>query len=60
MIARGITASVLIQQLEALIRLHGDREVFVGGGDYPAGVRGAELQDDRDNPYVPEGTIYIQ
>lgn len=60
MIPPGITASELIRQLKALIRLHGDREVFAGGRDYPAGVRGAELQADRGNPYVPEGKIYIQ
>lgn len=59
MIAPGIKASELVKQLQQLIEEHGDQQVFAGGGDYPGGVGGVDVQRDR-NPYVPKGVFYIR
>lgn len=56
----GIKASELVKQLEKLIRIHGDREVSAGGGDYPEGVSGVHLQTRSNDPYIPQGNFYIR
>lgn len=55
----GIKVSELIEMLQHLLEKHGDCEVISGGGDYPEGVRRAKFQTRNDDPYVPQGTIYI-
>ncbi|TSP14052.1 hypothetical protein [Cupriavidus campinensis] len=56
---RGIKASELIKQLQDLIEEHGDREVIIGGGDYPEPCRSVSFQTKRHDPYIPEGTFYL-
>lgn len=58
MINAGIRASELIEKLEKMIKKHGDRMVFAGGGDYPDGVESVILKR-RNDPYVPKGSFYI-
>lgn len=55
----GIKASELIKKLQEQIDRHGDREVIVGGGDYPEGCSGVIFQRDDNNPYVPKGTFKV-
>lgn len=54
----GVPASELVKQLAELIERHGDREVFCGGGDYPAGVGGVSLETKGD-AYIPRGVFYV-
>ncbi len=51
--------SELILKLQALLKEHGDREVFAGGEDYPGGVSDAMVVT-RGDGYLPEGCVKIQ
>jgi len=57
--SKGIKAFELIAQLQNLIDQHGDREVITSGADYSEEVRVARFQTRDNDPYIPEGTIYI-
>lgn len=54
-----IKASELIKKLKEMLDKHGDREVIIGGTDYPEGCSGVILQKDDNNPYVPKGSFKI-
>lgn len=58
MLQSGIKASELIKQLEKQIKLHGDCEVFAGGGDYPEGVSGVSFKLTGDS-YHPDRCFRI-
>ncbi len=52
-------ASELIEILETLIEMYGDKYVFHGGGDYPDCVNGIEYIDHNKNPYIPKDSFEI-
>lgn len=58
MIGDGMKASELIKELEKMIKIHGDREVYSGGEDYPGGVSGVGF-NKKDNAYEPAGSFRI-
>jgi hypothetical protein len=58
MMSSGIKASELIVLLQDIMRKHGDREIFSGGADYPAGVRCITVEKI-GNGYVPKGAFFI-
>lgn len=55
----GIKASELIAQLQELVKEHGDRPVYSGGTDYPAGVENVSYWAKGDS-YIPKGAFYIE
>ena len=58
MYPEGMKASQLIIELQKQIMLHGDHEVYSGGGDYPEGVS-AVVFDPRGDSYHPKNCFKI-
>ena len=58
MFSHGIKASELIILLKKQIQLHGDLEVYSGGGDYPEGVDRV-IYEAIGNSYVPKNSFRI-
>jgi hypothetical protein len=59
MYSRGIKASDLANILLELVKTHGDKEVWVSGGDYPEGAKGARYKKKSNDNYIPDGVIVI-
>lgn len=55
----GIKASKLIKQLQEAIKLHGDREVWTGGQDYPSGVTAVYFRNKPDDGYYPANVFTV-
>jgi|GEM_PF-5233779 len=58
MMGYGIKATELIKQLQAQIAIHGDCEVWCGGGDYPEGVKTVTFTI-KGNTYIPAGSFKL-
>jgi hypothetical protein len=58
MFMHGIKASQLIVLLQKQIAIHGDCEVYAGGGDYPEGVKGVS-HDPKGDAYHPKNCFRI-
>lgn len=58
MFISGMMASKLVAELQKQIDLHGDHEVWAGGGDYPEGVRGVVF-DSKGDSYHPKNCFRI-
>lgn len=58
MFMHGIKASQLIVLLQKQIAIHGDCEVYAGGGDYPEGVKGVYFEA-KGNAYTPKGSFTV-
>jgi hypothetical protein len=54
----GIKASQLIVLLQKQIDIHGDCEVYAGGGDYPQGVSSV-VYDPKGNAYSKPNSFNI-
>jgi hypothetical protein len=58
MIARGIGAVALRDELTKLIEKHGDRPVVLATGDYPGAAEGVVVETKGDG-YKPKGWFII-
>lgn len=59
MMGHGMKASELVKQLQALIKKHGDQEVWVNSCDFPEGVAGVSVRTEPTDGYYRQGSFVV-